>query len=63
MAERHEALYSMPMNSAAVNMRAAGCCGEYGKLGQERIKALLPFFVFRKVDLCCGRFIQKNGNF
>ena len=33
-AERHEALYSMSMNRAAVNMRAAGCCGEYGKLGQ-----------------------------
>ena len=57
MAKRHEALYSMPMNSAAVNMRTAGCRGEYGKLGQgssdrKGLRAFLPFFVFRKVGLC-----------
>ena len=34
MAKRHEALYSMSMNSAAVNMRTAGCRGEYGQLRQ-----------------------------
>ena len=36
MAKRHEALYSMPMNSAAVSMRTSGCRGEYGKLRQGK---------------------------